>query len=125
MEWICEPCDNIEVEEKTVYEPTDKTKLINRFLHLNEDYDIHYMDIQSLPNEIVLRIKLPNCDMSEIRAIQQKQMETGAITVYELMRLQEAGFRRPRDVPVKPMPRDRSRLRERARQRMFYGERLQ
>ena len=79
------------------------------------------MDIESLPNEIVLRVRLPDFDMSEIRAIQSKARETGFITVEELMRLQRAGYGRPRDVPARPMPKDRRTLRERARERMFSG----
>ena len=56
-----------------------------------------------------------------MRAIQYKQEETGFITADELMRLQNAGFNRPREVPPKPQPKDRRILRERARQRMFVG----
>ena len=60
--------------------------------------------------------------MGEIRAIQTKAQETGFITVDELMRVQKAGFNRPREVPPKPRPKDGSILRERGRQRMFQGE---
>jgi hypothetical protein len=60
--------------------------------------------------------------MGEMRAIQHKQEETGFITVDELVRLQKAGFNRPREVPPKPQPKDRGILKERARQRMFVGE---
>lgn len=60
--------------------------------------------------------------MGEVRAVQYKQQETGFITVEELMKLQRTGFRRPRDLPPKPQPKDPRILRERARQRMFQGE---
>lgn len=121
LEWICETCGNMEEEVKQVYEPTDKVRIINRLLRIPEDYDFIKMRIESLPDEIVLRIKVPDFDPSEMRAIQHKQQETGFINVDELIRLQKAGFRRPMDVPPKPTPKG-NRLRERATQRMFIGE---
>jgi hypothetical protein len=111
----------MEEEVKQVYEPTDKVRIINRLLRIPEDYDFIKMRIESLPDEIVLRIKVPDFDPSEMRAIQHKQQETGFINVDELIRLQKAGFRRPMDVPPKPTPKG-NRLRERATQRMFIGE---
>jgi len=96
--------------------------IFNRLLRIQEDYDLVNMTVSSLPNEIVFRARLPDCDMGEIRAIQTKAKETGFIRVDELMRLQKAGFKRPREVPPKPTPKDRRRLRERAMQRMFVGE---
>ena len=80
------------------------------------------MNIESGPNEIVLRVRLPDFDMTEVSAVQYRQQETGFITVDELMRLQKAGFRRPQEVPPKPQPKARKTLRERARERMFRGE---
>jgi hypothetical protein len=121
--WFCEQCENTEIETKTVYEPTDKAMIFNRLLRIQEDYDIIEATVSSMPNEIVFRVRLPDCDMGEVRAIQAKAKETGFIRVDELMRLQKAGFKRPREVPPKPAPKDRRRQRERAMQRMFVGER--
>ena len=70
----------------------------------------------------MLHIELPDFDMSELRAVQYKQQETGFITAEELMKLQKAGFEQAIDVPPRPMPKDRRRFKERARQRMFNGE---
>jgi hypothetical protein len=120
--WFCEQCQNLEIETKTVYEPTDKAMIFNRLLRIQEDYDILEMSISSLPNEIIFRARLPDFDMGEIRAIQTKAKETGFIRASELMKLQKAGFKRPVDVPPRPQPKDRRRLKERARQRMFVGE---
>jgi hypothetical protein len=80
-----------------------------------EDYDILEMKISSLPNEIVFRARLPDFDMRELRAIQNKAKETGFIRADELMKLQKAGFNRPQDVTATPTPTNRSRLRERAK----------
>ena len=112
----------MEIETKTVYEPTDKAMMFNRLLGMQEDYDILEMSISSLPNEIVFRARLPDCDMGEIRAIQAKAQETGFIRASELMKLQKAGFKKPLDVPARPMPKVRRHLKERARQKMFVGE---
>ena len=122
QERFCTQCDNIEKVTKEVTEPTDKQRIFNRLLRLSEDYDIQTLNIESKANELVLRVRLPDFDMSEGRAVQYKQQETGFITVEELMRLQKAVYRRPRDVPPKPQPKDRRILKERARQRMFLGE---
>jgi hypothetical protein len=80
------------------------------------------MSISSLPNEIVFCARLPDFDMGEIRAIQTKAQETGFIRASQLMKLQKAGFKRSLDVPPRPTPKDRRRLKERARQKMFIGE---
>jgi hypothetical protein len=96
--------------------------IFNRLLRIQEDYDILEMSISCLPNEIVFRARLPDFDMGEIRAIQTKAQETGFIRADELVKLQKAGYRRPLDVPPRPTPKDRRRLKERARQRMFVGE---
>lgn len=122
MEWICETCTKVEEEIKQVYVPTDKTRIVNRLLRLGDDYDLRSVKIESSPDEIILRVKLPDFDMSELRSVQYKQQETGFITAEELMLLQKAGFRRSSDVPPKPQPKDRRILRERARQKMFQGE---
>ncbi len=50
-------------------------------MRIQEDYDILAMNPESLPDEIVLRVKLPDFDIGEIRAIQAKAQETGFITV--------------------------------------------
>jgi hypothetical protein len=122
LEWYCEGCDQIEVEKKEIVEPTDKTRIFRRLQSIAEDYDIISMNIRSLPNEIVFRIRLPDFDMGEIRAIQTKATETGFINVSELMKLQKAGYRRPVEIPPKPQPKDRQVLRERARRKIFVGE---
>jgi len=82
-EWYCTQCDNIDKESKQVTEPTDKQRIFNRLLRLGQDYDIQNLNIGSGPNEIVLRVRLPDFDMSEVRAVQYKQQETGFITVQE------------------------------------------
>jgi hypothetical protein len=121
-EWLCEQCDNIEVESETIYEPTDKALIFNRLMRIQEDYDLLNVSISSLPNEIVFRARLPDFDMRELRAIQAKAKETGFIRADELMKLQKVGFKRPREVSPRDTPEDRRRLRERARQKMFLGE---
>jgi hypothetical protein len=120
--WYCEHCDETEVETKEILEPTDKTMIFRRLQSIAEDYDIISMNIQSLPNEIVFRIRLPDFDMGEIRAIKAKATETGFINVSELLKLQKAGYHRPVEVPPKPQPKDSATRRERARQKMFVGE---
>ncbi len=122
LTWICELCDTIVVEAKEVVEPTDKARIFNRLLKLGDDYDVLEMQLSSHPNEIILRIRLPDYDMGEIRAIQHKSEETGYISVEELIKLQRAGYRRPRDVPENPQPADRRLIRQRARERVFVGE---
>lgn len=122
MEWICDSCENLEVEVKQVFEPTDRVRIVNRLLNLSDDYDFLKVTLSSQPEEIIVRIRVPDFDPSEMRAIQHKQQETGFITVNELMDLQKAGFNRPGDVPAKPMPKDRETLRARARQRAFQGD---
>jgi hypothetical protein len=122
MEWICETCESIEEEIKQVYEPTDKARIFNRLLKIPNDYDILDLSISSEADGITMKIRLPDYDMGEVRAIQAKAQETGFISVNELMQLQKAGFNRPAEVPPKPSPKDRRTLRERARQRMFQGE---
>jgi hypothetical protein len=122
MEWFCETCENKEEEIKQVYEPSDKARIFNRLLRIPEDYDTLGVSITSEADGITFKIRLPDYDMGEIRAIQAKAQETGFITADELIRLQKAGFRRPREVPLKPTPKDQHILRERGRQRMFQGE---
>jgi hypothetical protein len=73
------------------------------------------MKIESLPNEIVFHILLPDFDMNEIRAIKTKATETGFINVSELMKLERAGYHRPVEVLPKPQPKDSATRRERAR----------
>jgi len=122
QEWYCTQCDNIERVTKEVTEPTDKARIFNRLLRIPEDYDVLDVSITSEADGIIFKIRLPDYDMSELRAVQYKQQETGFITVQDLMKLQKAGFNRPREVPPKPQPKDKRTLRERARQRMFVGE---
>src|SRR5208283_5197266 len=76
---------------------------------------------EAKPDEIVVHVRLPDCDMSEMRAVKFKQQETGFITVDELMSLQRAGYKRPAAVPPKPQPRDVATLRKRERQQAFAG----
>lgn len=113
--------DEPEEEVKQVYEPTDRTRIINRLLNLSKDYDFINVSLSSQPNEIVVRIQVPDFDPSEMRAIKEKQTETGFISVNELMQLQKAGFRRPREVAPKPAPKNRREARQRAMQRIFNG----
>jgi len=105
-----------------VYDISDKARIFNRLMRIPEDYDVLGASIRSEPQGISFKIELPDSDMGEIRAIQAKAMETGFITVDELMHLQKAGFKRPGEVPAKPQPSDRRRLKEKARQRTFQGE---
>jgi hypothetical protein len=65
----------------------------------------------SLPNEIMFRARLSDFDMREIGVIQAKARETGFIRVGELMKLQKTGFNHTREIPSKPTPKDRKRLR--------------
>ena len=62
-----------------------------RLLRLQDDYDFK-VTLTSLPSEVAVRIQVPDVDHSEMRAIQEKQLETGFVTVSELMRLQKAGL---------------------------------
>ena len=80
------------------------------------------MKTESQPDELLLRLRLPDFDMVKIKVIQEKSSQTGFISVAELMELQKAGFRRPRDVPQEPTPKSPRILRGRERQRMFQGE---
>jgi hypothetical protein len=121
--WVCQWCDGEEVETKEVPVPTDRIKLIRRFLSLSDDYDISGLEIQSLPDELVLHVRFPNFDMNEMRAIQFKQEETGFITVAELMKVRGAGYKRPGAVPPKPEPKDVATLRKKERQQAFAGVR--
>ena len=122
IEWICEWCDNYEEEIKEVSEPTDKTKIVKRLLSIQDDYELLGFTLSSESNVISIRIRLPDFDMGEIRAIQHKQQETGFITVDELMKVQRTGYQRPTGVPPKPQPHDNATLRQRARQRAFAGD---
>ena len=123
--WVCQCCDSEEVESKEVAFPTDRVKIIRRFLSLSDDYDVLGLEIEAKPDELVFHISLPFYDMGEMRAIRYKQQETGFITADELMRLQRAGFKRPSAVPPKPQPRDVATLRKRERQQAFaQGPRL-
>jgi len=121
LRWVCDWCDNIDDEIKEVLQPTDKTRLVNRLLSLPEEYDVLGCIVSSEPNVISVRIRLPEFDMSEVRAIQYKQKETGFITVDELIKVQRAGYNSPNEVPPRPEPRDLGTLRTRARQKAFNG----
>jgi hypothetical protein len=96
-------------------------KIIRRFLSLSDDYDLMGLVIEAGAGELVFRVRLPDFDMSEMRAIQYKQEETGFITVDELMKVQRAGYERPTAVPPKPQPREVATLRKRERQQAFAG----
>jgi len=102
LTWICDICQEVSVERKIVYEPSDRLRIINRLQRLGEDYDFIKMSVCSQPDQILVRIKVPDFDPSELRAIQTKQLETGFIRVDELILLQRAGFRRPTVLPPKP-----------------------
>ncbi len=117
--WFCQLCDQEEVESKEIALPSDRMKIIRRFLSLSEDYDLLGLEIEGRADELVFRVRLPDFDMGEMRAIQYKQQETGFITADELMKVQRAGYKRPVAVPPKPQPRDVATLRKRERQRAF------
>jgi hypothetical protein len=121
-EWLYERCDHNEAEVKEVLEVTDKAMIMNRLMRILEDYDVLGYSITSEADGITFKIRLPDHDMGEIRAIKAKARETGFITVDELIRVQKAGFDRPIEVPPKPKPKDRHVLRERARERIFQEE---
>jgi hypothetical protein len=53
--WFCTKCEETELEVKEVPEPTDKTRIFNRLLSIQNDYDILGMTIESLLNEIIFR----------------------------------------------------------------------
>lgn len=101
--------------------PSDRIKIIRRFLSLSDDYDLLGLDIEGRADELVFRVRLPDFDMGEMRAIQYKQQETGFITADELMKVRRAGYERPTAVPPKPQPRDVATLRKRERQSAFAG----
>jgi hypothetical protein len=122
QEFYCTQCDNTATENKAITEPSDKLRIIWRLMRLSEDYEGIKTSIESIPDGIILRVWVPDFDMSEVRAVQNKQEETGFITVEELTKLQRAGFRRIRDVPPNPMPHSLRRYKERQRQKMFVGD---
>ena len=101
--------------------PSDRIKIIRRFLSLSDDYDLLGLEIEGRADELVFRVRLPDFDMGEMRAIQYKQQETGFITADELMKVQRAGYKQPAAVPPKPQPRDLATLRKREKQRAFAG----
>jgi hypothetical protein len=117
--WICQWCEGTEEEVKEVAVPTDRLKIIRRFLSLSNDYDLLGLKVEARVDELVFRVRLPDFDMGEMRAIQFKQQETGFITVEELMKVKRAGYGTPREVPPRPEPRDPTAMRERARQQAF------
>jgi len=119
--WVCQCCDQVEVEAKEVALPSDRIKIIRRFLSLSDDYDLLGLEIEGRADELVFRVRLPDFDMGEMRAIQYKQQETGFITADELMKVQRAGYKQPAAVPPKPQPRDLATLRKREKQRAFAG----
>jgi len=45
--WVCESCDQTEVEAKEVALPSDRVKIIRRFLSLPEDYDLLGMEVEA------------------------------------------------------------------------------
>jgi len=120
--WFCEWCNQAEEEVKQVPVPTDRLKIIRRFLSLGDDYDVLGLKVEARPDELVFRVRLPDFDMGELRAIQWKQQETGFISCDELMRVQRAGYKRPSVVPAKSQPRDVATLRKRERQQGFSRE---
>jgi hypothetical protein len=117
--WACQRCDQLEVEAKEVALPSDRMKIIRRFLSLSDDYDLKGLVIEAGAGELVFRVRLPDFDMGEMRAIQYKQEETGFITVDELLKIQRAGYQRPTVIPPKPQPQDVATLRKRERQHAF------
>jgi hypothetical protein len=119
--WVCQWCDQEDVEAKEVVVPSDRMKIIRRFLSLSDDYDVLGVQVEAKPDELVFHVRLPDFDMNEVRAIKFKEQETGFITVDELMRVRRAGYKRPAVVPPRPQPRDVATLRKRERQQAFAG----
>ena len=122
IEWLCDWCGSYEEEVKETLEPTEKTLIVKRLLSLPEDYDVLGFTLSSEANVISIKIRLPDFDMGELRAIQYKQQETGFITVEELIKVQRAGYRQPIAIPPKLQPRDVATLQKKARQRAFAGD---
>ena len=122
IEWLCDWCGSYEEEVKETLEPTDKTMLVKRLLSVPEEYDVLGFTLSSEANEISIKIRLPDFDMGELRAIQYKQQETGFITVDELIKVQRAGYKQPIAVPPKPQPHAVAARRKKERQRAFAGE---
>ncbi len=122
IQWLCHWCSNYEEEVKETLAPTDETMIVKRLLSISGDYDVLGSTLSSKANEISITIRLPNFNMSELRAIQYKQQETGFITVNELMKVQRAGYKQPTAVPPKPQPRDGATLRKKERQKAFAGD---
>ena len=102
--------------------PSDRVKIIRRFLSLQDDYDLLGLEVEAKADELLFRVRLPDYDMGEMRAIQHKQRETGFITVDELIRVQRAGYKHPAAIPPKPQPHDAATLRKRERQLAFAGD---
>ncbi len=122
IEWYCDSCGNFEEEVIETPAPTDKTRIVKRLISLPEDYDLLGFTLSSEANVISIKIRLPDFDMAELRAIQYKQQETGFITVDELIKVQRSGYQRPTVIPPKPQPHDLATLRKRERQRAFSGD---
>jgi hypothetical protein len=119
--WVCQWCDQEEVESKEVAVPTDRVKIIRRFLSLSDEYDVLGLEIEAKADELVFHVRLPDFDVSELRAIQWKQRETGFVSVEELMKVRRAGYKRPIEVQRKPEPHDVGTLRKREREQAFAG----
>ena len=120
--WVCDWWGNYEEEIKEFPLPTDKAKIMKRLLSIQDDYDVLGFTLRSEADGVSIKFRLPDFDMSELRAIQYKQQETGFITVDELIKVQRAGYKHPKAVPPKPQPRDIATLRKRERQQAFTGE---
>ena len=63
--WACQWCDETEDEVKEGPIPTDRVKIIRRFLSLSDEYDLLGLNVEAKPNELVFRIRLPDFDMGE------------------------------------------------------------
>jgi hypothetical protein len=74
--WICESCNQAEAESKEVALPSDRVKIIRRFLSLSDDYDLLGLKIEGRGDELVFRVRLPDFDMGEMRAIQYRQVSS-------------------------------------------------
>jgi hypothetical protein len=122
IEWLCDWCGNYEEEVKETVQPTERTMIVKQLLSLPEDYDVLGFTLSSEANVISIKIRLPDYDMGELRAIQYKQQETGFITVDELIKVQRASYKQPTAVPPKPQPRDMATLRKNEKQRAFAGD---
>ena len=64
--WICQWCDQEEQETKEVTVPTDRLKIIRRFLSLSDDYDLLELKVEAKADELMFYVH-PNGNSTLIR----------------------------------------------------------